>query len=205
MLYSYYHKLFWGFILLLIDIRIQNVDVLPDFIGYILITYGLTKLALQHPSFGKARYGSFLLIFFSLPEVYQVTFQSSEMGYSNTLIYMMIFSLILSFIHLGMVYFIFQAIIDLSMKNGRNDLSSRAKIRLNAYFIIYFLSLFSTPFSININNDYMLFFFIPLIPIFIVELLLIGLIRTARDTFSTSDPNSPEAPFINFPLILKRK
>jgi len=67
-----FDKLFWGFIFLF-DFRIGGLDVLPDFVGYILFYQGLSILEERNKYFGKAKGFAFPLIFISILDVYQIT------------------------------------------------------------------------------------------------------------------------------------
>lgn len=53
-----------------LDFRLQQFDMLPDFIGYGMIFYGLQQLAEQDDFFNKAKTPAGLLIFLSLPDFY---------------------------------------------------------------------------------------------------------------------------------------
>jgi hypothetical protein len=60
-------RIFWGLLLVVLDIRIDSVDlILPDFVGYILIVSGLTPLVQYDKWFRRARVVAFIMIFVSL-------------------------------------------------------------------------------------------------------------------------------------------
>jgi len=40
-----FNKLYWGFLFILIDFRINGFDILPDIIGYILFAFAFSALA----------------------------------------------------------------------------------------------------------------------------------------------------------------
>lgn len=62
-----FNRIFWGLLFVVLDIRISSVDlVLPDFVGYILIVSGLSRLAPHHQWFRTARILAIILIFVSL-------------------------------------------------------------------------------------------------------------------------------------------
>lgn len=56
-----YSKLFWGFLILLLDFRINGFDIIPDLIGYLFISNGLGMLNTWNPHFEQAKK-------FALPE-----------------------------------------------------------------------------------------------------------------------------------------
>lgn len=62
-----FNRIFWGLLFVVLDIRISSLDlVLPDFVGYILIVSGLSRLTPYHQWFRTARILAFILIFVSL-------------------------------------------------------------------------------------------------------------------------------------------
>lgn len=50
-----FSKLFWGFLIILLDFRIQGFDILPDIIGYLMIYSGLTQLIYLSEHFKYAK------------------------------------------------------------------------------------------------------------------------------------------------------
>ena len=57
------NRLFWGFFLILIDVKMTVgsavFDILPDFLGFWLIMKGMESLAEQSVSFDRGRHGAF--------------------------------------------------------------------------------------------------------------------------------------------------
>lgn len=47
--------IFWGFVLVLVDVRLGTVDVLPDFVGYGMVAIGAGQLAAEAAAFRTAR------------------------------------------------------------------------------------------------------------------------------------------------------
>lgn len=71
-------KIFWGLLFVVLDIRISSIDILPDFIGYILIVKGLTLLAPEHRGFRKARVLAIIMIFVSIPSLIEMKIDSKD-------------------------------------------------------------------------------------------------------------------------------
>ena len=65
-----FKKIYWGFIFF-VDIRMQNFDILPDVIGYILIFIGLSGLSQKNRKFEIAKWSSIPLIILSLGDFYR--------------------------------------------------------------------------------------------------------------------------------------
>lgn len=68
-MHSGFYLLFWG-LLLQYNIMIRGFDILPDFIGYILIYKGLTTLATENKHFTLASKVTLPLIVLSLVNLY---------------------------------------------------------------------------------------------------------------------------------------
>jgi hypothetical protein len=68
-----FNNIFWGLLFVVLDIRINAIDlILPDFMGYILIFKGLTLLAPEHRGFRKARVLAVIMFFVSIPSLIEV-------------------------------------------------------------------------------------------------------------------------------------
>ena len=73
-------QIFWSSVFLLFDINVSlySIDILPDFIGWILLFFGLKKLSLNSKMFSFAKISSIFMIFAGL-----LQFVFSFMGRSN--------------------------------------------------------------------------------------------------------------------------
>lgn len=59
-------KVFWGYFLILLDFRVNGLDILPDFVGYFLIIAGLAGLSAESVWFGKAKPFAWISLLLSL-------------------------------------------------------------------------------------------------------------------------------------------
>lgn len=74
-----FNRIFWGLLFVVLDIRISSVDlVLPDFVGYILIASGLSRLAPHHQWFRTARILAIVLVFVSLTTLVEVAVDAKQ-------------------------------------------------------------------------------------------------------------------------------
>lgn len=69
-----------GLLVVFIDVRIGVVDILPDFIGFILIVVALVRLAPAAAIFRKAKIVALLLVLLSLPEAINLTLNDAAAG-----------------------------------------------------------------------------------------------------------------------------
>jgi hypothetical protein len=66
-------KILWGLLFVVLDIRLESIDlILPDFIGYLLIYQGLGVLAPEHGGFRRARVIAAVMFFASIPNFFEV-------------------------------------------------------------------------------------------------------------------------------------
>ena len=54
-----------GFVL--IDVRYSGMDIFPDFVGYLCMLVGLSRLPLRDPAFRRAKVLAWVLVFASIP------------------------------------------------------------------------------------------------------------------------------------------
>jgi hypothetical protein len=73
-----FNRIFWGLLFVVIDIRFNSVDFLPDFVGYILIVLGLGLLAPYHKWFRWARVIAMIMICFSLTDLVEVKVDAQQ-------------------------------------------------------------------------------------------------------------------------------
>ncbi|PYP84278.1 MAG: hypothetical protein DMF61_20505 [Blastocatellia bacterium AA13] len=71
-------KIFWGLLLVTLDIRINSLDLMPNFIGYILIAAGLTLLAPRHLWFRTARVIAIIMVFVSIPSLTEIRIDAQQ-------------------------------------------------------------------------------------------------------------------------------
>ncbi len=155
-----FKKIFFGMVFLF-DFRIQSIDILPDFIGFIFIFLGLSELCHIHQKFNMAKTLSLILIFISIPDVYDLTI-------TNPLVFL--FSLGYTILFLFFIYYLFTGIRDIAIEIGNMILANRANITwvlALAYSLSFYLVIF-IPFLIFI-------YFIFGIAVFVLELTTIHL------------------------------
>lgn len=131
-----YKRIVWGLIIVLLDLRIGFADIFPDFIGYLIITMGLSELGEQNEYYEKAKKFSQLLILLSIPGIYKhtnslISFPSS---YENAVVaYVLLSAYILK---LFMVYYICRAAMKLCLGNRLYNLFKVSKLLCWLYLSI---------------------------------------------------------------------
>jgi hypothetical protein len=64
--------IFWGYLLVFLDFKINNFDILPDFLGYILILVGIGSLLSFSVNFSNARPFAIIALILSFFDFYQI-------------------------------------------------------------------------------------------------------------------------------------
>lgn len=184
----FYNHLFWGFILVIIDIRIGGFSILPDFIGFILIYNALVNLARQHEAYDKARPFALLLIFLSLPHIYETPGQNllanPLVGQSlPLLLWGQIYLLFL----LILLYYIYRAVSGLAKERGQEDLANYSTSVWRFYLALTGILLASTPFMLSLLVDKAGFYIIIVILQFVSFVFFIHVIHRSRLELSSQE------------------
>jgi len=69
------NNIFWGFILIFLDFKINNFDILPDFLGLIIILIGIGKLTSLSDHFLKAKPFAVISLLISFLDLFQINYQ----------------------------------------------------------------------------------------------------------------------------------
>ena len=176
-----YRRIFQGLLLVLLDFRIASIDILPDFVGYILVFRALGTLATQHPYFSKAKPFALVLIFVSLvtiieqPKVNLLDYSLAAQQLGWLFVGQGIFILDLFFF-----FWLTQGIVKLASDRELEELREKASFRWKFYLTIASILLIYTPFALNLDPAWNMLIVVFVILQFVAQLLLLGLVRTAQ-------------------------
>lgn len=174
-------KVFWGLLLVFLDIRINGFDLLPDLIGYLLVYPGLSRMSARHPHFRKAKMAVLPLLLFSLPELlglsFQINLSSSDTSVSG---WMIVAIIVMELLHLYMIYHLCRGIAKLASQSGSMALANLANSRWTYY--LWFSLVFSALTLLALVDflSVLTLLFIPVAIVgFIIYILLLLIIRQA--------------------------
>lgn len=150
-----YNKLFWGMIFIIFDINLGVINILPNFIGYILIYSGLNILEKQHEIYKKGKIPAVILTILTLKDIVHTNknnllsgeFQSSNIG-------IMLIGAVVIIINMYLIYIICKGIYYISAYRGLDKFKSMAETKWKNYFIATVLMIFYIPFSLNLSSDF---------------------------------------------------
>jgi low temperature requirement protein LtrA len=121
-------QIFWGLLLVILDLRINRIDILPDFLGYILVALGCGGLTSFSRDFSTARTLSWILVAFAL------------VGYVLHGSAATVFGILNLAVDCAMMWFLLGGVMELAMARQRSDLSERASNRRIAYVVVMCLA-----------------------------------------------------------------
>ena len=114
-------RVFWGFLFVILDVSFNHSDLLPDFIGYILVAVGLGGLRGLSARFATARTYAWVLASASLLAL----LPWGDLGF--------VIGLISLGLDCAMMWSLLGGIMDYSAARDRPDLTERASNRRVAY------------------------------------------------------------------------
>lgn len=119
-----FRQIFWGLLLVMLDVEFNYFDVLPDFLGYILVAVGCGGLVDLSRRFSTAQTLSWFLAVLSLVDFVLPEGLAAVYG----------------FVHLavdcGMIWFLLGGVMEFAYGRKRYDLSLRASNRRLVYIVV---------------------------------------------------------------------
>ncbi|WMT38960.1 hypothetical protein RE628_15650 [Paenibacillus sp. D2_2] len=185
---SLFYRIGYGLIFVIFDIRfLSDLDILPDFIGYLLIMSALVSLRRQAPGFRIGMWAAGVLSLLSLPQIlYPIRIHLSEVDigmitngeYAVILIQGLLQLLMLTSIYIGAHY--------LLVMRGLHDMARSLTARWVFYFICATYLLIVYPFAINsdVSNELLVGMVVSLISIFT---LILSFRSIGRELYKTLD------------------
>lgn len=179
---SSYNKIITGFIFILVNFNIGPVDILPDFIGYILISLALSDLKEQSIIYKKAIPFSNILILTSLGNFYKVNLADFNMVYTKITIVILVLGSINMILNLFLVYYIILALTDLLTNRGFLDMPDTLNSNWRGFLGLSSAVLLLQPFVINSNESLKVFLVIIEVILFIFYIaLLVNISKAGRE------------------------
>jgi len=152
-IYRAYRRLGWGFVFDVIDFRAFYFDVLPDFVGYIMIATALSQLSSLHAIFNRAKWLAIGMIFVTFPHV----LMASSVTYSDfgsLPLYLHIYSEALLACHVLIVFWICEGLESIARAERQLDLQMTVITRRNLYLVLAIAQLIFYPFLLNVEEDW---------------------------------------------------
>jgi hypothetical protein len=175
---SGYNKLFWGMIFIIFNINIGIINLLPNFIGYILIFSGLGILSEQHDIYGKGKTPAVILTIITVKDIVNmgnINFLNGQYQINN--LWFSAAGVVEKLLSLYLIFIICKGIYLLAEEGGFTELRDSAKGRFTFYFGISVFFLFYSPFAMNLPRNTNMLMAIFVIINIIAALYIAGLFR----------------------------
>lgn len=170
-----FSRIFWGFIFFL-DFNINNFDILPDFIGVLLILSGLGLLQEANGRFSTARKLAWLLLLLSLFDIFKVNISINNFVLNPTNLFFLLIGAATMLLNILMVYNICMGIEEKANEASLWELAGKARNRWQLYLVFQLVLLLSLVFVVLLP-----ILFIPLFIFSIVTyVLILGLMKDAE-------------------------
>lgn len=177
-----FKKIFWGYLVVLIEIHFLVIDIFPDPLGYYLIFSGISMLLNDFPIGSKAKNMALVLIFISIPTVFiEQNAGADQLGQIPFLSGWPLYMTVYGVLKLILVFYIFQLIMAIVREHGDFALTDRSTKTFYTYMIVMILTMIVHSFSINFSTDqFLVVTIISLVVGFIMEIVFLVLLRKMR-------------------------
>ncbi|MGM0884573.1 MAG: hypothetical protein ACQEXQ_26485 [Bacillota bacterium] len=167
-------RLGWGLVFQIIDIHIVFFDLLPDFIGYIMMASALHKLSTEHYLFRRAMWVATAMIFLSLPGVVMKS-NIAISDFASIPLSQHLYSQAMLALHVLLAFWIFNGLYAIAQQAGDSHLLDSIINRRNLYLVIFITQLIVYPFFLNVDDSWLTLFIVFGILGLIMELMFIRL------------------------------
>jgi hypothetical protein len=158
-------KLYWGFLFIMINFRLQGIDILPDIVGYLFFAAGFGILMSCSEHFNKARNLNIAMIILSIFEIYQKPARGGGIQFGTFGVFGVLISIASIILNLLIVYNLFMGIKDMASQSEKMDLYEEADKRWSQYLALQIGVIFA-----------FIFVLIPPLALIIIIVLLIAAI-----------------------------
>lgn len=121
---KYISYIFWGLLVVILDFKINQLDILPDFVGYILVSIGAGGLAVKSERFSTAQKSCWALIILALLELFVRGDWATILGMIHLAV------------HCIMIWFLLGGFMVLARLYERPDLAEKASHRRTIYIAL---------------------------------------------------------------------
>ncbi|QSX07840.1 hypothetical protein J0B03_08455 [Alkalibacter rhizosphaerae] len=183
-----FKRLFWGFLLVLLDFRISGWDILPDVIGYLFFVSALKVLAEQSDFFRRSINLNMAMIFLSIVYLYEQPNNQGGVSYAQHPLggFGAFLGFIGFFVSLLLIYRIFMGIKEMSEQNGYVDLAQEAQKRWKQYLFLQFAVILAL--LLILVPPLALLYILAIIVFNVVYVFVVlGFLRRCREAFASLD------------------
>lgn len=188
-MYNGYNKMFWGVLITSFNINLGPINILPNFIGFLLIVSGLNTLY-QESSFAGFNNVSSMGMIVALLSFIGGVIEWFRLGMTNYSFLNIIWSI--GFITIEFMFFfkVLEASIECLQENNYDELKERYVLKLRNYAIFTLIIILSLGISLILNLE--TYQAILVVPAFALKIYLITIIYGLRNIFKEKEDNSQD-------------
>lgn len=190
---TYFNRIFWGMILIFLNVNIGSVDILPDIVGYIIIVMALSNLyeTKNEEAFKKGQLYGWLMVLFAAFDMVVKLVGFNESAVGRSIIWSSLYGQGVAFVRVILLYYICKGIFNLGERYDNIDISTKAKERWYWVLGLQIGVAIVLAFTLNFKTAVLDTLLIIMAGIgFVLNILIIGLMRKAAYTFIESDINN---------------
>lgn len=148
-----FKKIFWGFLITIFNINIGPINLLPDFLGYLIISSGLKELSSVAGSknYIKASKAANFLVFYSI--VSYIAFNMVNYDYSYNMILENGVTVLGGSIKLFMCFYILSGAIEYFLSVNKENLAEKTSSSQKKFTLLQIICLLINCAYINISNE----------------------------------------------------
>ncbi|MDM5333816.1 hypothetical protein QUF56_11315 [Ureibacillus composti] len=182
-MYKAFHRIFWGYLIVWIEIHLFVIDILADPVGYYLIYSGISHVIKDFPIGHKAKKLAMVLVFISLPTVFvQQNLRIDQLTHLSMFSGWTFYTTLLSLLKFILVFYIFQLIMAIVQLHGDERMIRRSSRTFIFYVIGMFFVLCLNTFMINLPVEILLFSaVVSVIGSLILEIVFLLLLRSVSE------------------------
>lgn len=132
-----FRSFYWGFLLTMLDFRINGFDILPDILGFIFFAIGINALLAESEHFQQAQKFNLVMILLSIFSFYE---PQAEPGFRSYL-FVILISIVSIIATWFLVYHLFMGISEMATYAGQADLAEEAERRWEQYRLLLIATL----------------------------------------------------------------
>ncbi|WP_163192259.1 hypothetical protein [Clostridium thermarum] len=163
-----FNKFYWGFLFIMIDFRLQGIDVLPDLIGYVFLAEGFHILSDFSQHFSKAGALNIVMLALSIFSIYEKPAQDGGINYGIFGPLGILIGIVAVIIGIMSIYYMFCGIKSIAEKKEKQDIYHEANKRWVQYFLLQLAGLVS----------FILIFIPPIALIYVFAVLIVTIVFT---------------------------
>lgn len=163
-----FRKLYWGFLFIMLDFKLQGVDILPDIIGYIFFAVGFSMLATNSINFKKAGNFNIPMIIISVFYIYERPVQNEGVQFGPFGLLGIPITIGILVLSLLVVYYLFMGIKDMAQVQEQSNIYEEANNRWKQFLYLQLAGLLA----------FVLIFIPPLAIVYIIVIFIISIVMT---------------------------